>query len=97
VIYILETYIEPDALFSPNIWAEFATTTNSCESFHAKLNFSFGAAHYTPQHFCTNIFYLEFRMKFTFYFGAQHHDRAKKHQKKNNFYKKRWFVLSVEN
>jgi hypothetical protein len=43
--YLLKTYIEQDALFPPNIWAEFAATTNSCESFHAKLNASFSAAH----------------------------------------------------
>jgi hypothetical protein len=47
--YFLKTYIEQDALFPPNIWAEFAATTNrttnSCESFHAKLNASFSEAH----------------------------------------------------
>uniref|UniRef100_A0A2S2P4T0 MULE transposase domain-containing protein n=1 Tax=Schizaphis graminum TaxID=13262 RepID=A0A2S2P4T0_SCHGA len=47
--YLLKTYIEQDALFPPNIWAEFAATTNrttnSCESYHAKLNASISAAH----------------------------------------------------
>jgi len=42
-------YIEEDALFSPNIWAEFAAitnrTTNSCENYHTKLNASISAAH----------------------------------------------------
>lgn len=47
--YLLKTYIEEDALFPPNIWAEFAATTNrttnSCESYHAKLNASISASH----------------------------------------------------
>jgi len=47
--YFLKTYIEQNALFLPNIWAEFAATTNrttnSCESYHAKLNASIGAVH----------------------------------------------------
>ncbi|KAE9533104.1 hypothetical protein AGLY_009532 [Aphis glycines] len=47
--YLLKTYTEEDALFPPNIWAEFAATTNrttnSCESYHAKLNASISAAH----------------------------------------------------
>lgn len=32
-------------LFPPNIWADFVATINSCESFHAKSNVNFGAAH----------------------------------------------------
>jgi len=48
-VYLLKTYIEQDALFPPNIWAEFAATTNrttnSCESYHVKLNASISAAH----------------------------------------------------
>jgi len=47
--YLLKTYIEQDALFPLNIWAEFAATTNrttnSCESYHAKLNASISATH----------------------------------------------------
>jgi hypothetical protein len=31
--------------FLPNIWAEFAATTNSFESSHAKLNASLSAAY----------------------------------------------------
>ena len=47
--YIFENYISPDAMFSPNIWAQFTAscnrTTNSCESFHSKLNMSFYTSH----------------------------------------------------
>jgi hypothetical protein len=47
--YLLKTYFEQDALFFPNISAEFTATINrttySCESFHAKLNASFNAVH----------------------------------------------------
>jgi hypothetical protein len=53
--YLLKTYIEQDTLFPLNIWDEFAATTNrttnSCESYHAKLNASISATH-------TNIFVL---------------------------------------
>ena len=47
--YILKTYIASDSTFPPNLWAEFSTisnrTTNSCESFHAKLNSLFYTSH----------------------------------------------------
>uniref|UniRef100_A0A2S2NF94 MULE transposase domain-containing protein n=1 Tax=Schizaphis graminum TaxID=13262 RepID=A0A2S2NF94_SCHGA len=47
--YILKTYIASDSTFPPNLWAEFSTisnrTTNSCESFHAKLNSLFYTLH----------------------------------------------------
>jgi len=40
--YFLETYVMAESLFPPSIWAEFSNstmlTTNSCESFHSKLN-----------------------------------------------------------
>ena len=48
-VYVLEEYIKPDATFPPELWAEFEATTerttNSCESFHAKLNGLFYTAH----------------------------------------------------
>ncbi|KAF0712198.1 MULE domain-containing protein, partial [Aphis craccivora] len=44
--YIFEYYISPDAMFPPKIWAQFtASVTNSCESFHSKLNMSFYTSH----------------------------------------------------
>jgi hypothetical protein len=47
--YIFENYISPDAMFLSNIWAQFTAnctrTTNSCESFHSKLNMSFYTSH----------------------------------------------------
>ena len=47
--YILSTYISADAIFPPNIWSEFAATnvrtTNSCESYHLRLNLRFYSPH----------------------------------------------------
>lgn len=47
--YLLETYIEENALFPPSVWAEQSAsvtrTTNACESFHAKFNSSFYSTH----------------------------------------------------
>ncbi|KAL4130748.1 hypothetical protein QTP88_008140 [Uroleucon formosanum] len=47
--YIFEIYISPDAMFPPNIWAQFSAscnrTTNGCESFHSHLNSSFYSSH----------------------------------------------------
>ncbi|KAF0695890.1 MULE domain-containing protein [Aphis craccivora] len=43
--YILDTYITEEALFPPNIWAQFSAelnlTTNACKSFHSHLAQSF--------------------------------------------------------
>lgn len=51
--YFLSTYVTPNSLFPPSLWAEFSnsiiSTTNVCESFHSKLNSMF----YTPH---PNIF-----------------------------------------
>ncbi|KAK7576516.1 hypothetical protein V9T40_012802 [Parthenolecanium corni] len=47
--YIFNTYISPDATFSPSLWADYSATcnrtTNNCESFHSKLNSSFYNSH----------------------------------------------------
>lgn len=47
--YILNTYILDDATFPPNIWSAFAATTvrttNSCESYHSRLNRRFYSPH----------------------------------------------------
>jgi len=49
--YVFLNYINTDsAMFPPEIWAEFSsstlrTTTNACESFHAKLNGMFYRSH----------------------------------------------------
>lgn len=47
--YVLENYISEEAPFPPQIWAEFSCsanrTTNSCESFHARLNRMFNSPH----------------------------------------------------
>lgn len=47
--YLLETYIEENAIFPPEIWAEesasITRTTNTCESFHSKFNDSFYSTH----------------------------------------------------
>jgi hypothetical protein len=49
VDYILKTYIASDSTFPPYDRAEFSTTSNctsnSCESFHSKLNSLFYTAH----------------------------------------------------
>jgi hypothetical protein len=46
--YIFKTYIDPDGLFPPNFWAELKVTTrritNSCESFHSKINGMFNCS-----------------------------------------------------
>lgn len=43
--YVFENHIFPDAMFLPNIWAQFTAsrncTTNSWKSFHSNLNSSF--------------------------------------------------------
>lgn len=47
--YLLENYIIHNALFPPNLWANqnpsIARTTNACESFHSRFNFSFYSTH----------------------------------------------------
>lgn len=47
--YLLNNYIDEDALFPPNVWAEHSSsifrTTNACESFHSFFNSSFYVAH----------------------------------------------------
>lgn len=47
--YLLETYIEPNAPFPPNLWAEdyasVTRSTNACESFHSHFNSSFYNTH----------------------------------------------------
>ncbi|KAE9542314.1 hypothetical protein AGLY_003441 [Aphis glycines] len=47
--YLVEYYIDEDAKFNPRIWASreitSERTTNSCESFHSKLNSQFTKAH----------------------------------------------------
>jgi len=47
--YVFDNYISPEASFPPSIWAQFSTTlnrtTNSCESFHSKLNSCFYSGH----------------------------------------------------
>lgn len=47
--YLVENYIEHDALFPPNIWAAKSAssqrTTNACESFHSHLNKCFNFSH----------------------------------------------------
>lgn len=48
--YILNNYIDNDvAQFPPNVWSDFSATTNrttnSCESFHSKLNAFFHSGH----------------------------------------------------
>jgi hypothetical protein len=47
--YIFDNYIFPDAMFPPNIWAQFFAscnrTNNGCESFHSHLNSSFYSSH----------------------------------------------------
>jgi len=52
---ILNNYIDNDVTqFLPNIWSDFSATnrtTNSCESFHSKLNAFFHSGH-------SNIFIL---------------------------------------
>jgi hypothetical protein len=46
---VFENYTSPDAMFPPNIWAQFSAscnrTTNGCESFHSHLNSSFYSSH----------------------------------------------------
>jgi len=53
--YILDTYITEEALFPPNIWAQFSAelnlTTNACESFHSHLSQSFANTHPNIHHF----------------------------------------------
>ena len=47
--YLTETYIEENALFSPDLWAAKTSsmylTTNVCESFHAHFNDNFYHSH----------------------------------------------------
>lgn len=47
--YLLDTYINDNAVFPPSLWAEESAsvtrTTNCCESFHAKFNASFYSTH----------------------------------------------------
>ena len=47
--YLVDTYIDENALFPPKIWASksscTARTTNCCESFHAHLNKCFNYSH----------------------------------------------------
>lgn len=47
--YILENYISESSKYPPEMWASFtyslARTTNSCESFHSKINAMFYSAH----------------------------------------------------
>ncbi|KAL4152805.1 hypothetical protein QTP88_000638 [Uroleucon formosanum] len=47
--YVFDNYISLEASFPPSIWAQFSTTsnrtTNSCESFHSKLNSCFYSGH----------------------------------------------------
>ncbi|KAE9531503.1 hypothetical protein AGLY_010709 [Aphis glycines] len=47
--YLTENYIDESSRFPPNVWASFSIsserTTNSCESFHAKLNSLFTKSH----------------------------------------------------
>ncbi|XP_015374554.1 PREDICTED: uncharacterized protein LOC107169341 [Diuraphis noxia] len=47
--YVFDNYISPEASFLPSILAQFSTTlnrtTNSCESFHSKLNRCFYSGH----------------------------------------------------
>ncbi|XP_016663060.1 uncharacterized protein LOC107884772 [Acyrthosiphon pisum] len=71
--YIFENYISPDAMFPPNIWAQFTAscnrTTNSCESFHSKLNMSFYTSHPNIYNFVDVLLevqsetYIKFRSK----------------------------------
>lgn len=47
--YLVENYIDNGATFNPRIWASrkitSERTTNSCESFHSKLNSEFTKCH----------------------------------------------------
>lgn len=47
--YLVEVYVEEDALFPPEVWAakspSSSRTTNACESFHSHLNKCFNFAH----------------------------------------------------
>jgi len=47
--YVFDNYISPEASFLPSIWAQISTTlnrtTNSCKSFHSKLNSCFYSGH----------------------------------------------------
>ncbi|KAL4104928.1 hypothetical protein QTP88_020204 [Uroleucon formosanum] len=47
--YVFDNYISPEASFPPSMWAQFSTTlnrtTNSCESYHPKLNGCFYSGH----------------------------------------------------
>jgi len=48
ITYILNNYIDSEAIFPPNIWSDFKPstmrTTNACESFHAHFNSKFYSA-----------------------------------------------------
>ncbi|KAF0765421.1 MULE domain-containing protein [Aphis craccivora] len=60
-------------MFPPNIWAQFTAsvnrTTNSCESFHSKLNMSFYTSHPNTYNFVDVLLqiqsetYIKFRSK----------------------------------
>lgn len=47
--YVFQNYVSSDAEYPPHIWAQFSAsinrTTNTCESFHSKLNNDFYSAH----------------------------------------------------
>lgn len=47
--YLIENYIDNEARFPPNVWAEHSSslqrTTNACESFHSRFNSYFYHTH----------------------------------------------------
>ncbi|KAL4149507.1 hypothetical protein QTP88_003442 [Uroleucon formosanum] len=55
--YLCDNYINETSKFNPKIWASSSIsserTTNSCESFHSKLNTQFTKAHPNIFHFFT--------------------------------------------
>lgn len=63
---ILENYFIPEAAFLPMLWAQYTSattkrTTNSCVSFHSKLNASFYSRPPSPKSFTIlSLFFINF-------------------------------------
>jgi len=88
--HVFDNYISPEANFRPSIWAQFSTvlnrTTNSCESFHSKLNSCFYNGQPNIYVFIDEL--LEVQSETYIKCRSNGNKKSKKKKRKTNFFKR---------